>query len=245
MLRNKDHTISFSLFRPFPELLCVMSTRSNGNFWIKNEITGETNNFLNYKHIATNTFVAMEQIHGSNIKKVGRSDGGKVVAQVDGLVTNDRELFLGVNVADCVPLFFYDPENRVVAVVHAGWKGVMENIANKAVKKLLDTGSDPKDILVAIGPHISGCCYVVNSYRVGLFQSLFQDDRVVFKQFDKWYIDLGMANRLQLLSSGILDSHIEAPITCTSCQNDIFFSFRKDSKETLGEMLGVIGIRHV
>ncbi len=241
---NSDNTISFSIFTRFPELFCTMSTRSTGNLMIKDKITTKVRQFIKIQGIRHGQFIAMEQCHGNKVEIVTSQSSGMVIKGVDGLVTTTQELYIGVNTADCVPLFFYDPEKKLIAVIHAGWKGTLGNIAGNTVKLLQELGSDPKDIVVVIGPHIGGCCYDVSSVRARLFLKTFNNQNISFKVNGKWFLDIGQANNLQMQKYGILQEHIDAPIHCTSCQNDRFFSFRKDSKDCFGEMLGVIGMRN-
>lgn len=245
MLTNQsNNTVSFSLFSQFFELVCLLSTRQAGDLNIAESISPRAEEFLKSQGIEVEHFVAMEQVHEASVVKVDATSGSKVVKGADGFITQSRALFLGVNMADCVPIFFYDPQRKVVAVVHAGWKGTSGNIAGNAVKKLQDLGSDPKNVYVAIGPHIGACCYDIPEKRARLFKESLNDDRVVFETNGKWFLDLGQANKKQLMEVGVAEKNIDAPITCTCCQNNRFFSYRKDSKETFGEMLGIIGMKN-
>ena len=186
-------------------------------------------------------YAGMNQTHGNTVQMVKNQDI-KEYMHTDGLVTSRANIFLMVNTADCVPIFLYDPKLAAIGIIHAGWKGTLGTIISNTIAKLQDIGSDPKNIYAAIGPHIGGCCYSVNEDRAQVFQALFQNNLVVFQENDIWNIDLGLANKLQLLESGVWETHIDAPITCTSCQNHLYFSYRKDSQESFGEMLGIIGM---
>ena len=247
MLLHTNGTISFSIFKKFPELLCVMSTRVAGDLYIKKlRQAAKVQKFLRQLKIKPEELVSMEQVHGSEIAIVEDAHkSGEVIPAVDGLVTQSPGIFLGVNAADCVPVFLYDPKQKIVAVVHAGWRGTEQGIVANSINQLIKLGVGVRSLFVAIGPHIGGCCYEVSADFAQSFKTKFPSDRVVFQTQNKWHVDLGEANRLSLLELGVLPEHIDAPITCTSCQNDQYFSFRKDSKETFGEMLGVIGIRTV
>lgn len=245
IIHNTDDTISFSIFADFPDLQCFMSTRAAGNLLIKDNVAPLVLAFLESHGIFLKNFVAMEQIHGTYVAKVKKRDSGRVLSEIDGLITDGPQLYLGVNAADCVPLFFYDPVRKLIGIIHAGWKGTLGNIAAHTIKKLQGLKSNPLDIRVAIGPYIGGCCYMVSQDRAKLFLQLFSDEKTVFQSEDNWHIDLGRANKNQLIKCGLLEEHIDSFITCTSCQNDLFFSYRKDSKWTFGEMLGVIGIKKV
>lgn len=146
------------------------------------------------------------------------------------MVSNQKGVFVGVLVADCVPILMVDPKKRIVAAIHAGWRGTLGNIAASAVKII------GKDIFVSIGPHIGPCCYTVPKDRADSF-----NDTCTYFDGANWHLDLGCANRLQLTEAGVPAAHIDTPVVCTSCQSDIFYSYRKDTKEAFGEMLGFVG----
>ncbi len=160
----------------------------------------------------------------------------------DGLVSNTFPV--AVISADCVPVLLVDPEKKVFAAVHAGWKGTLGGIVKNAVQEMVRLGAEPKRIYAAVGPHIGGCCYDVPEERAKAFIDRFgKDEKMVFLMNGSWHLDIGWANYRQLTDMGISPEHIDAPPTCTSCQNNTFFSYRKNSKKTYGEMMAVIGLR--
>lgn len=219
-----DSTIGFSIFDAYPNLVCRMSTRS----------TVGTHQY---------NLVGMKQKHASNIKIVGGRTKKNIISDCDGLVTNEKNVFISVKASDCVPLFFYATDVHAVAVAHAGWRGTLENIACGVVNRLKLIGSHPKNIVVAVGPHIGGCCYDVDVGRYEKFLQVFGRDNGVVRIFEKkFFVDIGLANYIELICSGISPDHIDAPIACTSCQNDLYYSFRKDTKEMHSDMVGYIGI---
>src|SRR3989344_2688415 len=229
-----------------------MSTRVAGDLYIKKlRQAAKVQKFLRQLKIKPEELVSMEQVHGSEVAIVEDAHkSSEVILPVDGLVTQCSGLFLRVNVADCVPVFLYDPVKQIIGVVHAGWRGTLANIISGALLKFKKLGSLDQNILVAIGPHISSCCYSVPYDRAIEFEDVFNlnfanEFQWVYELNNQWFVDLGLVNRLQLIKEGVLPENIDAPVACTSCQNDRYFSFRKDSKETFGEMLGVIGIRTV
>lgn len=185
---------------------------------------GDMRQFALRNKIAANLTIP-EQVHGNRIGTLDQ------VAGADGLVTDQIGSCVGVLVADCVPILLVDPKKRIVAAVHAGWRGTLGNIAANAVNII------GKDIFVSIGPHIGACCYTVSKERAQSFNS-----QCTYFDGTDWHLDLGIANRLQLMETGIPAEHIDAPPVCTSCQSDIFYSYRKDTKESFGEMLAFIGM---
>ncbi|MBI4066312.1 peptidoglycan editing factor PgeF [Candidatus Gottesmanbacteria bacterium] len=160
----------------------------------------------------------------------------------DGLVSSTYPV--AVTTADCVPVLLVDLQARVCAAVHAGWRGTLGGIMGHAVEAMTRIGAQKERIYAAIGPHIGGCCYGVPEERAKAFIDRFgTDEKMVFNVNGAWHLDIGWANYRQLIEAGISPDHIDAPPTCTSCQNNEFFSYRKDSKETYGEMTAVIGFQ--
>lgn len=160
----------------------------------------------------------------------------------DGLVSNTFPV--AVISADCVPLLLVDPGCKVFAVIHAGWKGTLGGLVGNAVKEMERIGAEVRRIYVAIGPHIGACCYDVPEDRARMFEDRFgRDEKMAARTDGGWNLDIGWANYRQLMAAGIIADHIDAPPTCTSCQNKEFFSFRRDTKEMYGEMMAVIGFR--
>ena len=106
----------------------------------------------------------MDQVHGSNIRvldsKGTRLLENNIVPQTDGLITNQENVFLMIKTADCFPVLFFDPKNKAVGAVHVGWRGAIEKIFLNTLLKMIDQfGSNPKDIVVGIGPGIKACCF--------------------------------------------------------------------------------------
>ncbi|KKP59197.1 MAG: hypothetical protein UR52_C0010G0010 [Candidatus Gottesmanbacteria bacterium GW2011_GWA1_34_13] len=243
-IKHSDGIISFSIFDKFPELICFFSTRKLGNLNVGKLPLSNAKKMLNFFNIDLIDFAAMNQIHGNIISQVDKSNKGKLFLKTDGLITQDKNLFLGVKTADCVPLFFYDSKQKIVGIVHAGWKGTLINIVQKMIENFVKNGSDVKNIFVVIGPHIGSCCYDISKERADKFTDKFQFPKSIKERKGKYYLDLGYVNLQILLNAGVNPEHIELSYECTSCKNDIYFSYRKDTVETYGEMMGIIGIRN-
>ncbi len=185
--------------------------------------------------------VAAEQVHGNTIAVVSLKDAGSVIPSVDGLVSRDP-VCLVVHVADCVPILAWDEDASVVGAAHAGWKGTMGHIAGNLITAMQKEGADAKKIHVSIGPHIGMCCYDVSGERAERFLQEFGTAKVASFFENAWHVDIGWANYSELMRVGILPEHISAPIVCTSCQVDRYFSYRKDSNDTFGEQMGAVWI---
>jgi polyphenol oxidase len=184
----------------------------------------------------------------------------------DASVTNRASLLFAVQTADCVPILIVDPKKRAVAAVHAGWKGTLARIAEKAVGRMrLEFGSKPSDLLAALGPSIGACCYEVGVEFVTKFNAQFADASEYFDEPRtgdepnplQWlsmappghqppprnvHLDLPKANRAQLLAAGLRPQNIFLSALCTACRTDLFFSHRREGTLS-GRLLSVIGIR--
>ena len=183
----------------------------------------------------------------------------------DASFTNSRSILLGVQTADCVPILLVDPKKRAVAAIHAGWRGTLARIAEKTIGEMrMHFGSNPADILAALGPAIGGCCYEVGTELVTEFASQFPDAEDYFDEPRtgeepnplQWLnrmppghqpppknvrLDLRKANRAQLLAAGLRDANIFVSNMCTACHTDLFFSYRREAARS-GRLLSVIGL---
>lgn len=189
--------------------------------------------------------ILCEQTHGNAVAVVDQSHRGTRILRVDGLVYKDESdsgrVMLAVRVADCVPLLFVDRHTHIIGVAHAGWRGTVTNTARATIRAMHVVGARISDIEVIIGPHIGACCYTVDDHRVRQFEAAFPAALIVNRKGNDYTIDIGNANRLQLMAAGIKEAHVKDVDICTSCHVDTYFSYRKDTKESFGEILGFIG----
>ena len=188
-------------------------------------------------NLEIDSFVFSDQIHRDNVKRVGSQDAGfplhgQKVFNTDALITDVRDLPLITFHADCVPLYFFDPENVVIGLAHAGWRGTVMRIGQKMIREMVkEFGTRPGKLLVAIGPSIGRCCYEVG-------QDVFEPFLNEFGQYNSWYkkkknkymLDLQECNRLQLLEMGVDSNNIYISNLCTSCDKKHFYSYRRDGK---------------
>ncbi|WP_136606491.1 peptidoglycan editing factor PgeF [Paenibacillus dokdonensis] len=203
-----------------------------------------------------------EQVHHADIAVItgdkqgaGSLNRESAIQDTDGLLTNVPGVLLTSFYADCVPLFFCDPKQQVVGLAHAGWKGTVAQIAARMVERMQDTfGSKSEDIITAIGPSIGSCCYEVDEKVMSHVHDLEKhflgneqystSDWYIAKEGGKSMLNLKEMNRHIMIKAGILPTHIECTSWCTSCRNDLFFSYRKDGGTT-GRMASWIGLREV
>ena len=146
---------------------------------------------------------------------------------IDALMTNLPKVCIGVSTADCIPILLFDPFHRCSCAVHAGWRGTVKRIVEKAVAKMTAVyGTHPSDIVAQIGPGIH-----LDSFEVGdeVYDAFAHEGfpmELISRKFKKWHIDLPECNRLQLLSAGVTADNISVSPICTYQQSDSFFSAR-------------------
>jgi len=178
-------------------------------------------------------FVYQNQVHSASINHVSGEEG--IVKESDGLFTDKENVFLCVSVADCTPVLIYAPDKKIVAAVHAGWRGTEQLIAYTMVKKLTELGADPELMHAFIGASAS-----VDRYEVGSeVATLFEKDYYREMPNDKCNLDIKKANRDQLLIGGVPQHQIEISPLCT-ITDERLHSYRRDGKQS-GRMFAVIG----
>jgi YfiH family protein len=182
--------------------------------------------------------VWLRQTHSNRVWTV---DGGAgCLGEGDALVTGRPGLLLAVRTADCLPILMVETERRVVASIHAGWRGTAAGISIAAVETLCrQFGGRPEHILVAIGPGIGPCCYEVGPEVAVRFAPLFPELASVR---GKVRLDLVEANRRQLQAVGVAAARIHTGAPCTSCHPGEFHSHRR-APTSRGRMVSAIGIR--
>jgi YfiH family protein len=191
--------------------------------------------FLGELAIPVDSLATTKQIHSNKVKIA--TDPGEN-EDCDGLVTDRPGLFLGVTVADCVPVILVDPVQRVAAAVHAGWRGTAARIAVNGIGEMVrDCGAELGAIRVFLGPSAAACCYEVGEEVAEQFPS-----EVVSKRDGMIYLDVRKANYLQLLEAGVQPELIEENTLCTISEADLLHSFRRDGSQS-GRMLAVVGFR--
>lgn len=174
--------------------------------------------------------VFMQQVHGLRVTRVRRG-GGKMprtVPLVDGLYTSEACLALAVLTADCVPLALAFPSAAVVAMLHAGWRGTLGDIAGSALRSLNnDLGLSPGEARAVMGPAIGPCCYRVEEGRARLFVEKYGKESGVVAESGGPCLDLARANRINLMRAGVKEENIHRVGGCTCCEAR-YFSFRRE-----------------
>lgn len=200
--------------------------------------------------------VLSQQTHTTNIRRVTAEDAGKGITrpldyeEIDGLVTDVEGLALVTSYADCVPLYFVDPDKHVIGLAHSGWRGTVERMGAHMVERMRNEfGCDPKNIRAAIGPSICQDCYEVSGDVAERFLEAFGEESDFQREFsesgyqggtsgryrrmvepgekpDKYQLDLWRANLIVLRSAGITPEHIAVTDICTCHNSEYLFSHR-------------------
>ena len=229
------------------EVIHFISTRINNNdtefslsLYDANKSDQVINNrkkLANIVNVPFENFVFQQQVHSCNVKIITKEDISKGtldyfdgISDNDAMITNESGICLNVMAGDCVPLLFYDPKLKVVAVAHSGWRGTYKRIAQFTIEKMTNQfGCVASGILAGIGPSISQKNYEVDDEVYNEFEKRFVNLSKIFSERDKngkYYLNLWEANKQQLISAGLKKENIEIAGICTFEQNNLFFSAR-------------------
>ena len=252
--------LDFYRFRHFeesPQLLHAVTTKSRAfsyDFSLALH-TGEAPKSIidNRKHLARQIqtdkalhFIVANQTHSDNIYCIKKEETkgweclSDAVEECDALITDIPNVMLTILTADCVPILLFDRKKRVVAAIHAGWRGTVSEITRKTVEKMKSVyGSKAEDIYAGIAPSIGNCCYEVGEDVAKHFTSI---PHAYQAKEDKYMLDLPTINKEQLLACGLKEKHIEMSNICTACEVERFFSYRKE-QGCSGRFMSMIGLK--
>jgi len=175
------------------------------------------------------------QVHGEHIETIPPEFSGYYPKKIeaDGLMTQVPGAVITIHTADCVPIFLADKENKAVCLIHAGWKGTAQGIAQKGLQQFMSAyGLEPRSIAAVIGPAIEQNCYQVGAEVADRFGPPVK----ISEGGGKWRLDLKAENRSQMIKAGLLPDDIHVSKLCTFCQNSLLHSYRRE-KELKGQMI--------
>lgn len=239
-----------SIFKPYP-IVAAQSARLN--YLLKqagkpsvDEFANEADSFdrnttrdefLSQLGINLNQLAYSHQVHDNKILIASKPQSAE---GYDAIITNKPNVFACVTIADCTPVLIYDTKNKAVAAIHAGWRGTVAKIVAETLNAMqVNYGTKGEDCLAFIGACISN-----KNFEVGDEVAIhFSDDEKTFNtEKKKYYIDLKLANKKQLMAFGIKESNIEISDKCTVGDNEQFYSYRYEKGKT-GRMLALIGMK--
>jgi hypothetical protein len=232
-------------------LLAIESTRKGGSSegaYASLNLGSFTNDLQEAVHQNKEILYADLGIIGDQIASSFQCHGNEVLNVIepgyfegfDALITNKKNIFLQILVADCTPILLFDPIHEVVAAIHAGWRGTANAIVQKTLDKMnLHFHTKPSDCFAYVGTCISQSYFEVDDDVAQYFD---QEFYVFDKEKDKYFIDLKGCNARALSDAGLMKSHIAISPFCTVKDNDLFFSHRYE-KGTTGRFGVIIGMR--
>ncbi len=186
-----------------------------------------------HRDSAATVMVSVKQVHGTDALVVDQPvrQGAAFEGGWDAVVTNQLGVMVTVRTADCVPVLLHDPVARVVAAIHAGWRGAVAGIVPKTVALLVDRfGASAQRLRMAVGPSAGPCCYEVDEPVLSKLRDVFPDWETVVRPVDtqRAHLDLRAFVRRQALADGLKAEGIAMVNACTICQPDLFFSYRRE-----------------
>lgn len=213
-----------------------ISEREDGpmKYSSKNRLLFFKNQGLDHKIV-----ISAGLVHENRVAIIDYINENQIIPDCDALITKQNKYLLLVTVADCLPIYFYDKNKRVVAIAHAGWSGVVSKIVSEVIEKFISYyGSKLGDIEIFIGPHIRDCHFEVKSDVANEFN--ISDYTIRDKNI---YINLSKIVKSQLVEAGILDKNINISQECTYCLSDKYYSFRRDKPKEIEAMVAYIGLK--
>lgn len=202
-----------------PELEHFFTTRESS-------LNSEENKKLTAKYLGidVNDLINPTQTHSSNVE-IARL-GINNYPETDALILTNKEQAVYLRFADCVPVIIYDKSQNIAAISHAGWRGTVARIVPKTIEKMQ---ADISNLYVIIGPAISSCCYSVGEEVITGIKNSVKDSS---KLFTDNFVNLKLTNAQQAIELGVPKENIDICPFCTSCRNDLFFSYRKENGTT-------------
>jgi YfiH family protein len=183
--------------------------------------------------VTSQHLIGVRQVHGRNVHLIHAGDQVNAEAarvEADAVVCTDPALAVMVRIADCVPILLADRRRRIVAAVHAGWRGTAAGVARETVDVVARLGIPSSDLIAAIGPSAGPCCYQVDQPVHAAFHTAWPMASAWFRPdgVERWRLDLWRANFDQLVERGVAPEHIHQSNFCTVHQPDLFHSHRRD-----------------
>lgn len=260
------HVMSiFSILSPYHNLLVGISEKNDGSCRLSSTGKGEIDTatkanrerYIEKLGITNSHLVSADLAHRNVAYAAGKEDGGETIKGVDALLTHEKNLFLSVTVADCLPIFLYDKNKNAVGIIHAGWRGLALEVIPLTIEEMKRKfESNPDEVLVGIGPGIGVCHYKVEEDVLEKVRSLLPEitengaekleqilPEILVKRDGQAFLDLKKMAKIQLEASGVPTGNIEISKDCTYNMMDRYFSYRRDRPEFLETMMAVIGLR--
>lgn len=207
------------------------------------EIVHQKQKFCEALKINAHSLLPLQQIHGDKILVINKPLTQIIPGEYDGAVTNLSHIALSVLTADCLPIFLYEKEKKIIGAIHAGWRGTSLGILKKALTTIKDNfNGRMKDCMVLLGPSLRPCCFEIQKDVLKILQrrlSFWQ--KTINTVEGRLYFDSQLANIIQAKEMGVPQENIFALDLCTFCQPGWFHSYRRDKKQT-ERMISIISL---
>jgi YfiH family protein len=232
------------IFGKYPQLLLAVSEKKDGSMRLSDlndkDISENRNRFFGKLGIAEMKTISAVLVLGNKVKIIGKNETNTVVKKIDGLITNQKGIFLSITVADCLPIFIFDPEKEILALLHCGRQGLSKGIIKNGIKFLRKLKGKPQKTLAFIGP---GICQ--KHYQVGreIAAEFFSFNGAVKKTKKRFFLNLKEIAKQQLISCGLTERNIEMSRQCSFCLKNKYFSYRRDKKNPLEAMAVIFGLK--
>lgn len=245
MVYYAGNILKYEILRDYPHIQAGISTRYFGNLGYKNNTYSERaharENFFHSAGLFLRNAVFLQQTHSNNIYLATPSDRGKgvysqkdAIPNADGLITADNKLILAIIVADCVPVYLFEPEKNVIGLIHSGREGTGKNIVGAAVELMSDEFLvNPEKIIAILGPSIRSCCYKIDTTIADQFgwQNCLEREGEIF-------LDIQSCIKTQLKNMRVYKIYDTG--ICTCCNHN-FFSYRREG-ENFNSMIAYISM---
>lgn len=251
MIQGRLSIFKFESFKKYKNIVHFVTTREGWVSGDKPRFTGDQeSDYVEFrKELAVSgdwdatQFIFPRQTHSDHVEVAAATYPNATIPDTDALITNEPGWFVCVQTADCVPVLLFDPQKRVVAAVHAGWRGTVSKIVAKTIRQMSEKyGCRPSDIVAGIGPSIHMHAYEVGPEVVSAVESNFTNSPALLKPSLKTghaYFDLWEANQTVLLESGVPEENIEVMGLCSYEHAELFYSARREGIDT-GRMVSGI-----
>ena len=252
MIHIKDGEVEYLQFKKlleYNDILCHCYTlKGLNNDYNKND-------GANYKKLCASLKIDEEsvrkinhQAHSDKVEKVNSKE--EIFSDIDGMFTNKKNIYLSLNFADCTPILFFSPKEKVVGNIHSGWRGTVQKIGQKgAIKIIKEYDINPNNLLCFIGPCINKCHFEVGEDVKEIFENTFsyllnkeEFIKKVEQKQDKYLIDTNIINRKLLEEIGIPKNNIIESNICTVCNKEYIHSYRAE-REKAGRNTAIIGLK--